>query len=87
MPASEEGDTIFSIKGTVTDAITGKPIENATISWKDQSTTTDSNGKYGISKLNSGSVIIKYESTGYIGIDKTVEYKDTLLLVDVALSK
>lgn len=87
LPASEESDTVFNIKGTVTDAATKKPIENVSINWNSESATSDSNGKYGIAQLSKGSITITYSASGYTNLTKTVDYKGELLVLDVVLDK
>ena len=57
-----------TIKGRVTDSVTGSGISDATVSASgptSRSTTTDSNGYYSLSNLNPGSYSVTASKSGY----------------------
>jgi len=56
LPASEEDQSALKITGTVTDKATGQPIQGAQVKIVALgiAVTTDSNGRYGIANLASG---------------------------------
>jgi hypothetical protein len=66
--------TKFSaFRGTVTDALTNKPIENATVIVDAVlTTTTDANGMFSIAKVPSGIVDYTIKADGYKDITTSV---------------
>ena len=89
LPASDESSEIFSIKGTVTENGTDKKLEAVEVSYgkKDNNVVTDSNGKYGFTKLNEGDYVITYNLAGYNPFTKNITFKGEVLVLDVALDK
>jgi Carboxypeptidase regulatory-like domain/Calcineurin-like phosphoesterase len=61
-----------SINGSVTDAVTGSPLTNASITYSGGSTTTDANGKYSLSGVPAGSNSVTASDTAYTSQGKTV---------------
>ena len=53
-----------SLRGTVTDAMTGSPLANATISYSDGATTTDANGQYSLSGIPTGRASVTWINHG-----------------------
>ena len=89
LPASAEGNGVFSIQGTVTDKATSNKLENVTVSYGTAANdvTTDSNGEYGFAKLSSGNYTLTYSLVTYKTITKIVDFKDDTLVVDMQLEK
>lgn len=58
---------VYSVSGTVTNAVTGEPIAGATIAidGTELTTTTDSNGAYTISGVQAGTYTITASVSGY----------------------
>ncbi|MCS6940002.1 MAG: putative glycoside hydrolase [Roseiflexaceae bacterium] len=70
-----------TLRGTVTDRYTGRPIAGASVSLGDLQTTTDSNGQYLLRGIpEKGTITIS--ARGYASLDQPVERTTTL---DLAL--
>jgi hypothetical protein len=72
---------IYSISGTITDAATQKPIANARVQvLGGPFATTDANGKYVISAVAAGRVLVEISADGYdvVERDVTVDADETL---------
>lgn len=87
LPASEEATTTYSIEGTVTDKGTGKAIADVQVSNGTDTTTTDSNGKYGFAKLASGTYTLIFTLTNYKTATATAKFDGTTLTINEALEK
>jgi hypothetical protein len=59
------------VSGQVTDAATGLPIEDATVSIADQLRYTDSGGRYTLDPAAPGSAEVRVEAKGYLALEKT----------------
>ena len=59
--------TTGSISGTVTDASTGSPIANCTVSAGGKTAQTGSDGTYTIGNLTPGDYTVTASATGYVG--------------------
>ena len=62
-----------SISGVVTDAMTGAPLSDASISYSGGATTTDTNGNYSLSGIPAGQTSITADDTGYASQTATVK--------------
>ena len=69
VPATAGSGTIL---GSVTDALTGSPLPNASISYSGGASTTDSNGKYSLSGVPAGNTTVTATSSGYVSQNATV---------------
>jgi hypothetical protein len=89
LPASAESTGIFSIEGTIAEKESKTKLENVKVSYgvTANDVVSDSNGKYGFSKLNKGDYTITFTLAGYRSATKTVTFNGEALLVDVALEK
>ena len=87
LPASAEGSDVFDISGTVTEAGTGKKLENVTVDNSADIVTTDSNGKYGFAKITEGDITLKFSLAGYTMQTKNITFSGTATQVDVELVK
>lgn len=87
LPASAEGSDVFDISGTVTEAGTGKKLENVTVDNSVDIVTTDSNGKYGFAQIAEGDVTLKFNLAGYTMQAKNITFGSTAIQVDVEMVK
>ncbi|NIR87306.1 PEGA domain-containing protein [Candidatus Bathyarchaeota archaeon] len=81
-------NTVGWINGTVTDASTGNPIEDATVTADGYSTTTNINGEYIIpADLAPGTYRVEASKPGYISSSKFAEvFGEETTTVDFALT-
>lgn len=66
-----------SISGTVTDAVSGQPINGATVSVGGQSSTTGADGKYSITGLATGSATLTASKQGERNFSQAVTLPTT----------
>jgi hypothetical protein len=87
LPASAESSSSFSITGTVTIAGTVTPIQNVQISNgnANQNTITDSNGKYGMAKLDKGKYTITFTHPNFKTHTETIDYNGGTLVLNISL--
>lgn len=64
--------TTGTVKGTVTDAGTGLPLQGATITAGSASAISDANGAYQIGNIPAGSVTLSAARTGYASLSGTI---------------
>ena len=76
-----------SISGKVTDALTGEPIEGASLYFADAKTgaVTNSKGEYSIKSISPGNYLIEVSSVGYTNITEHIDLTGNLQK-DFALS-
>lgn len=68
---SLQAQTPVVVSGQVTDAATGLPIEDATVSIADQLRYTDSAGHYTLDPIAPGDAAVRVEANGYLDFAKT----------------
>jgi hypothetical protein len=87
LPASAENSSSFSITGIVTIEGSQTPIENVQITTanNEQNTRTDSNGKYGLTKLAKGNYVITFAHPIFKTKVQTVDYQGGTLILNVQL--
>ncbi len=61
------------VKGTVTHATTGLPLEGVTITYPGGSTLTDAAGAFAVSGLPSGPATLTFAATAFDGVERSVE--------------
>ena len=67
--ARAQGPVVVS--GQVTDAATGLPVEDASVSIADQLKYTDAGGRYMLDPVAPGSAEVQVSAKGYLALDKT----------------
>ncbi|MFT3949226.1 MAG: TonB-dependent receptor [Agriterribacter sp.] len=67
-------DAKVSLSGRVTDALTGEPVQGASLYFADAKTgaVTNDKGEYIIKSISSGSYLIEVSSVGYTGITEHI---------------
>jgi len=87
LPANSESNIGLSIIGTVTIQDSQTPIENVQINCINNSisTSTDSNGKYGLAKLNNGNYVITFAHPSFKTKTETVNYQGGTLTLNVQM--
>jgi len=65
------GQSPVVVSGQVTDAATGLPIEDATVSIGDQVGYTDTGGNFAFDAAAPGSAAVEIEAKGYLAFEKT----------------
>ncbi len=70
LPASNENGKLFALKGRITNVETKKPITGAQVSIEslDIAVKTDSNGRFGMSKIAPGSYKLSCSAPNYIAV-------------------
>jgi hypothetical protein len=53
------------VQGTVTSSVSGRPVTDATVTVQNKSTTTDTNGRYGIGNLEAGTWPVRVTHPAY----------------------
>ncbi|MFY8127264.1 MAG: carboxypeptidase regulatory-like domain-containing protein, partial [Chitinophagaceae bacterium] len=78
-----------TIKGTVTDKISEKPLQSVTITINNQKTTTDSLGKFVIKNISIGRIVVNISAVGYkpVSIPEVLVTTGKEVVIDVALEQ
>ncbi len=86
--AQQPQATHFTIYGTVTDSLTGRPIADAAVGFKPayKAVMTDSLGRFVIRGLESASQRVTVEQLGYEDQTLDIHASDPVLQVDVRLN-
>lgn len=77
--------TYASVTGSVVDANSGEAIPNATITYNEESVTTDEYGAFTIEELEAGSYTLTVEAEGYESAEQSVEVTEEGANVEIAL--
>ena len=65
-------DLGVGVSGTVTDSVSGRPIEGATVTSQNKSAGTDANGRYGIGSLRPGTSLVRVTHAAYRDAERQV---------------
>lgn len=78
-----------TIKGTVTDKISEKPLQSVTITINNQKNTTDSLGKFVFKNIAIGRIVVNISAVGYkpISIPEVLVTTGKEVVIDIALEQ